>query len=263
MNTDELGACTEFDVVRIKDGNRIEEKHLIATEVPCTIEINGKEAATIMATPTYLKEFAVGYLFTAGVIHSADDVKEFYCDKTKWRLDIQTKHDVDLEMLGKRVYTSGCGKGVMYSSMIQLSSRHAIETDFTIGHPALSNCMKWLLTSSSLYRETHGVHSAALSLNGDIPDVLIDDIGRHNAVDKVIGYGLVRNVDFSHSLILSTGRISSEILHKAKRSGIPVVLSRGAPTHQTVLLARDMGVTVIGFARGGSFTIYTHSDRVV
>ena len=91
----------------------------------------------------------------------------------------------------------------------------------------------------------------------------MDDIGRHNAVDKIIGRSLMNAVDFSRTMLISTGRISSEILHKVKRTGIPIVLSRGAPTHQTVLMAREMGVTVIGFARGENFTVYANSDRVI
>ena len=107
------------------------------------------------------------------------------------------------------------------------------------------------------------MHSVALSLEGALPDMLIDDIGRHNAVDKVIGYGLLHGLDFSRSILLSTGRTSSEILHKAKRAEIPIVLSRGAPTHQTILLSRDMGVTVAGFKRSGDIVVYSNGQRVL
>jgi FdhD protein len=95
-----------------------------------------------------------------------------------------------------------------------------------------------------------------------MPDLLIDDIGRHNAVDKVIGHCLLAGFDLSQSMLLCTGRISSEILHKARRASIPIVVSRGAPTHQSVLLAREMGITLIGVARAGSFTIYSHYQRI-
>jgi FdhD protein len=96
-----------------------------------------------------------------------------------------------------------------------------------------------------------------------LPDLLIDDIGRHNAVDKIIGHAFLHRLDFSKSVLLSTGRTSSEILHKTKRAGIPIVLSRGAPTHQTILLAREMGVTVASFGRSGSITVYSSRDRVL
>lgn len=262
-DSEDLGSYTIFDVVSIKNGRKNEVQHPIATEVPGTIVVNGTEVATIMCTPTFLKEFAVGYLYTAGMIKSADDVKEFYCDTKRWRLDVTTFTEIDIDLLGKRIYTSGCGKGVLYSNVIALASRHPLESNFSVTKEAVNRCVKWLFKCSSLYKETHGVHTAALSVNSELPQLYIDDIGRHNAVDKVIGYSLLNNTDFSRGLLCCTGRISSEILHKVKRCGIPIVLSRGAPTHQTVLMAREMGVTVIGFARGDSLTIYSNNERII
>jgi FdhD protein len=263
MVSDQLGPCTEFDVVKIAPGHSSETRQPIATEIPCTIVVNGVEVATIMCTPTHLQEFAAGYLFTSGIITSAGELKDFYCDQKKWRLDIATANDVDLELLGKRVYTSGCGKGVMYPNIIALSSRYPLDSDFSLSAEVVLQCFKKLLSGSALYRDTHGVHTAAISLNGQMPDLLIDDIGRHNAVDKVIGHCLLAGFDLSQSMLVCTGRISSEILHKTRRASIPIVISRGASTHQSVLLAREMGVTLIGFARASSFTIYAHHQRII
>ena len=263
MADDHLGGFTDFDVISVRNGTAAETKQSVATEVPCTIVVNDNEVATIMCTPTHFKEFAVGYLYTSGMINSAHEVTGFCCDDTRWRLDVTTSREIDFALLGKRVYTSGCGRGVMYSNVIMLSSRHPLDTHFSIDKSFVSHCVKWLLSCSSLYKETRGVHTAALSMGGELPAFYRDDIGRHNAVDKVIGRALMDDADFSRSILISTGRISSEILHKVKRTGIPIVLSRGAPTHQTVLMAREMGVTVIGFARGESFTVYSNSDRVI
>jgi FdhD protein len=141
--------------------------------------------------------------------------------------------------------------------------RHPIESTFSIEPERLVACMRWLLGCSQLHRDTHGVHTVAISINGDIPEIYFDDIGRHNAVDKSLGHCLLQGTDLSRAILLGTGRISSEILQKVKRAGIPLLLSRGAPTHQTVLQARDMGVTVVGFARAGNFTVYTHAERVI
>jgi FdhD protein len=151
----------------------------------------------------------------------------------------------------------------MYATVIELASRHPLSSGFTVHAARLKAAMRWLLSSSKLFQETHGVHSAALSVCGELPDLLIDDIGRHNAVDKVIGRGLLGGLDFTRCILVSTGRTSSEILFKAKRAEIPIVLSRGAPTHQTILLSRDMGITVAGFNRSGSITVYSNPDRVL
>ncbi len=263
MVPDQLGSCTEFDVLKITPEHSEPMQQLVATEVPCTFVVNGVEVATIMCTPTYLREFAAGYLFTSGIIGNAGELKDFYCDQIKWRLDVTTANDADLELLDKRVYTSGCGKGVMYPNIIALSSRYPLESDFSVSAELVWQCLKQLLSGSVLYRDTHGVHTAAISINGQLLDLLIDDIGRHNAVDKVIGHCLLASFDMSRSMLLCTGRISSEILHKARRASIPIVVSRGASTHQSLLLAREMGVTLIGLARAGSFTIYSHDQRII
>lgn len=262
MTGDTLGGSTEFEVVRIRDGAAEMLTQTVATEVPCTIVVNGKEAVTTMLSPTHLREFATGHLFTAGIISRAEDLLSCTCDETRWRLDVETKRDIDLELLGKRVYTSGCGKGVMYANVIELSSRHPLPSGFAVEACRLTAAIQWLLSNSALFQATRGVHSVALSIEGDLPELLIDDIGRHNAVDKIIGHGLLNGLDFSRSILLSTGRTSSEILHKAKRANIPLVLSRGAPTHQTILLARDMGVTVASYVRSGAIVVYAHPERI-
>jgi FdhD protein len=150
----------------------------------------------------------------------------------------------------------------MYSSVLEIASRHPLTTSLTVHRGALVELMRWLQKSSGLFKSSGGVHTAALSEAGETPKIAIDDIGRHNAVDKVIGDALIRGIDLSRCLLLCSGRTSSDILHKAKRSGIPMSVSRGAPTHQSILHAREMGVTIVGFARGDSFTVYTHPERI-
>ena len=263
MSEQEFGPFIDIDVMRFKDGKPESVRQPIATEVPCTLQVNGDELGTMLCTPSDLKEFAVGYLFTSGLIQSVEEVLDFYCDERTWRLDITTAHRIDPALLGKRIYTSGCGKGVMYDNMVNLAARHPVESTFSIAPGKLVDCMRWLLGCSQLHRDTHGVHTVAISLNGDIPETYFDDIGRHNAVDKAVGHCLLQGTSLERAILMGTGRISSEILQKIKRAGIPLLLARGAPTHQTVLQARDMGITVVGFARGGNFTVYTHAERVM
>ena len=128
MLDQDFGPCVAIDVTCFRDGKRECVRQPIATEVPCTLQVNGDELGTMLCTPANLKEFAVGYLFTSGLIQSAEEVLDFYCDETTWRLDITTSHRIDPALLGKRIYTSGCGKGVMYDNMINLAARHPIDT---------------------------------------------------------------------------------------------------------------------------------------
>ncbi len=258
-----LGEMLPFTITRYRDNTLSGEDTHVAAEVPLTFEVNDREIATLMCTPSHLKEFAWGFLFTSGFIKSADDISSFSLDDTRWRADIQVQDPVDPDLLGRRVYTSGCGKGVMYTSMMELSSRHPIPGDVQIHGSDIIEVIRWLQHCSDLHRITGGVHSASASIEGRIPDFFIDDIGRHNAVDKVLGSLLLNKTDCSRVMLVCTGRISSEILHKARRLEIPVLASRGAPTHQSILLAEEMGITLVGFVRPTNFAVFTHARRIL
>jgi FdhD protein len=262
-HSDTLGMSVNFEVVQVKKGNTTNTIASVPTEVPLTIMANDEEIATLSGSPDHLREFVYGFLFTAGFIQEAHDVQAFFWDETKWRIEVKLNNPPEPNLLTKRLYTSGCGRGVMFSSVVELALRRPLADEFMINSDVILRLMRWLQTSSQLYRSTRGVHTAALSKGGTLPEIVCDDIGRHNAVDKVIGSALITGVDFKVSVLLCSGRISSDILFKAKRCEIPVAISLGAPTHQAVLLARDMHMTLVGFARGSSFTIFSHSERII
>ncbi len=258
-----LGEMIPYTITRYKREQMFAEETVVAVEIPLTFVVNGHEVATLMCTPSHLKAYAYGFLFTSGFIKEADDILAYECDEKRWRVDVRVKNFVDPELLGQRVYTSGCGKGVMYTSMMELSARHPIDSQVRIEGEKIIAAMHWLQNCSDLHNQTGGVHSATVSVNGAIPKFHIDDIGRHNAVDKLIGTLLMDPADTRELVLLSTGRISSEILHKARRLSIPVLASRGAPTHQSVLLAEEMGITIAGFIRRTNFAVFTHPERIV
>jgi FdhD protein len=264
MNDDtSMGEMIPFTITRYRNNELFAEDTRVAAEIPLTFHVNGRELATLMCTPSHLKAFAYGFLFTSGFIKSADDITSFSLDETRWRADVEVKELVDPDLLGQRVYTSGCGKGVMYTSMMELSSRHPIQSDFRIFGSDVIRIINWLQHCSQLHKITGGVHSASASIDGQIPDFFIDDIGRHNAVDKVLGTLLLEKIDCSRVMLVCTGRISSEILHKARRMEIPILASRGAPTHQSILLAKEMGITLVGFVRPTNFAVFTHAQRIL
>jgi len=262
-HSDTLGMSVNFEVVQINKGNTTNTIASVPTEVPLTIVANDEEIATLSGSPDHLREFVYGFLFTAGFIQKAQDVQAFWCDDAAWRIEVRLNNAPEPNLLTKRLYTSGCGRGVMFSSVVELALRRPLADEFIIGSEVILGLMRWLQTSSELYRSTRGVHTAALSKGGTLPEIVCDDIGRHNAVDKVIGSALITGVDFKVSVLLCSGRISSDILFKARRCDIPVAISLSAPTHQAVLLARDMHMTLVGFARGLSFTIFSHPERII
>lgn len=259
----ELGQDTSFDVVRFGEGAAEAGTARVATEVPLTLVVNGVELATLSCSPSHLPELIHGFLFTQGLIRDAGDVSEVVVDPARWRADVAVARTPDAELLRKRLYTSGCGRGVMFTTVIEIAARRPLESGFRVRAPVIGELMRWLQAGSELHRLTRGVHSAALAPGGVPPDSAIDDVGRHNAVDKVIGRALLHGTDLGSCVLAGSGRVSSEILFKARRAGIPVVASFGAPTHQAVLLARELGVTLAGLARGRRLTAFSHPERIV
>lgn len=257
-----LGPFTELEVVRAKGDELGPATVHVATEVPLTIVVNGTELATLMCTPTQLEALCAGFLLGAGVIDRAEDILDYRCDTARWEVRVKVLHDPDPALMHRRLFTSGCGRGVVFASAVEIAARHPIDNDLVVHRDQISAAMTWLLRSSEAYRISGGLHSAALSIDGALPDSSMDDVGRHNAVDKVIGAALLRGQPLDRGAVLCTGRTSTDMLHKAKRAGIPISVSRSAPTHQAVLQARSMGLTVVGKARRGDLTVYSHPQRI-
>jgi FdhD protein len=258
-----LGMATPFEVLRYENGKLEATTALVATEVPLTLQINGTEIATLACSPCDLREFGYGFLFTAGFIQRTDEVVSLTIDNRRWLLEGTLNNPPDPAMLTKRLFTSGCGRGVMFSNLTEISLRRLPGNDLRIAAEAVPRLARLLQCSSPSGKASGGIHTAALSLDGATFAYCFDDIGRHNAVDKVIGAALIAGSSFASGILLVTGRISSEILFKARRAQIPVIVSLGSATHQTVLLAREIGLTVAGYARGAFFTVYAHPERLL
>jgi FdhD protein len=259
---DDFDSSVDVNVVRSRRGVAAEAKQPVATEIPCTIIGNGVEVATLLCSPSDLKELAVGFLYASAFINTIDDIRTATVDTTRWVVACELTRTPAPDLMTRRMYTPGCGRGVMYSSLSETGVRQPLISPERLAPSQIAGLARWLQQCSSLFRSTGGVHSAAISDRGALPQTCIDDIARHCAVDKVIGRWLLEGRRFEGTVLVCSGRISSEILHKARRAGIAMVISRGGPTHQAVLRARELGITLIGFARGEDFTVYAHPDRV-
>lgn len=227
-----------------------------------TIYLNNKLLATIMATPSDVKGLVVGFLYSEHIIDSADEISDISVNQDKRKVQVWVKSDVKESIMGNRIMTSGCGRGLTFICPSDLDGVEPIDSDIRIKPEEIINLAKKMLVASSAYHQSGGIHSCAVC----IPDEIIslkEDIGRHNAVDKIIGDCLLRNIDLTDKVILSTGRISSEMLLKAFRSHIPVVCSLTSPTSLAVELASKLGITVVGYIKTNSIKIYTHSSRIL
>jgi FdhD protein len=234
-----------------------------AREFPLTIMLNGEQLVTVLCSPGELPALTVGFLFSEGFIRTKEEVTGLTLDDERGIVRIRTAGDktADEKLFAKRVLTTGCGRGMAFYSYADLDRKKKVLSDLRVTPEAVLSLSRRFQGASDLYRQTHGVHSAALC---DPENILVfaEDIGRHNAVDKVLGRCLLEGITVADRILITSGRISSEILFKTAGSGIPVLVSKSAPTDMGVDLARELSVTLIGFVRGGGMNVYAGQERI-
>lgn len=254
----------DVDILRVKSGNKTEEKDQVVVEMPLTIFLNGSELVTLLCSPFLLDCLAVGFLRSEGFLSSSSDLEEVSLDLEKGFVYVRIAANVDLEekLYGKRTITSGCGKGTVFFNVLDSLQSKPVVSSLTVSSEKLLALMKEMQDGSALFKATGGVHSAALS---DKERLLFssEDIGRHNAVDKIVGRCILENISMEDKILLTSGRLSSEIVIKGAKIGFPVIISRSAPTTLSVELAAKLGITLVGFARGRRLNVYTNSHRIV
>jgi len=230
----------------------------VVIEAQMTIVVNGTELAALACSPANLEELAVGYLVSEGLLSKGQSINslELRPDHTVW-----IKGDLTLEDATARVRVVNTCMGRGQTSPGLPGSIEASRSICLFNAHDLLMVINELNNSSETFRLTGGVHSAGLGQGSSLL-VRYEDIGRHNAVDKVFGFAFLNNISMDDKFLVLSGRIAGEILMKAARSGVSLILSRSAPTLKTVELAEDLGLTIVGFARGERFNVYTHWDRI-
>jgi len=262
MNTDERIGKIEITVY--SDKGREKKEDLIVEELPLTIYLNEDEIATLLCTPQDLKYLAVGFLFSEGILNSKEEVKNIILDERKGLAWVEADKDKDFvkKLINKRLITSGCGKGASFYSVADSILSQKIKSDLSISFKQVLSLAQELQDRSELYKSTGGVHSAALCTEDKVV-LFCEDIGRHNAIDKIFGKCLLTDMALNDKIIISSGRVSSEILLKVAKRSIPILISRSAPTKMAVGLAEKLGITLIGFARGKRMNVYANEYRVL
>jgi FdhD protein len=240
---------------------RLEDK--VVAEAPLTIIINDVELSTLLCSPAKLKELAVGYLVAEGFISSADDIKSISLNEKTTTIRIETRKSIDKADLDKkRIITSGCGRGQTFYNYRDFSNCLPIKSKFKIEAKVIAKLMGEFQKKSETFKETGGVHSAALCREGRIL-AFSEDIGRHNAIDKIIGEAVLKGENPKDKYLMTSGRMSSEIVIKAARLEVPLIVSRSAPTGMAVRIAKQLNLTLVGFARGPRMNVYTGEDRIL
>ncbi len=255
-----MGTSSKRKVRRIKGGVARTAVESIVREVPVSVYVNGSEYAVLMATPTDLEALALGFLIGEGVISPAAKVEGVKVDGREWIVRVQLSGEFD-STRKRGLVTSGCAAVALFKGAFELVGVGRVKSRLRMKASEVQSLIRRMISRCDAYRQTGGIHSAALA-GGDGIVLFAEDVGRHNAVDKVTGRAYIDGVETGDKLLLCTGRISSEILVKAARSGIPVVVSRTSPTDLSVRLADKLGITLIGFVRGGNVSIYTGAKRI-
>jgi FdhD protein len=233
-------------------GGRLEEvKGEVVREQPLTVHVNGERFVTLLCSPFQLEALVVGYLWMEKVIEDLPEIGRLDISEVDGRAEVALAHPVTLPT--ERILTSGCGGGITFRIDPRLFPRLRSATRVRPGQVAAR--LKDLFARAVHYQVSRGIHGAALA-DGERLLVVAEDVGRHNAVDKVKGEALLRGIPTVDRMLISTGRISSEMLLKAARMGVPVVASRTSPTEMAVGLAEQLGITVIGYVRPDSLNLY-------
>ncbi|KPL06508.1 hypothetical protein AMJ86_08295 [bacterium SM23_57] len=241
---------------------------VVAREAPLTLFVNDIELVTLLCTPADFKDLAVGFLYSEGVISGVDDLARISVNASKGIVWITLGDGVafsEEEYHRGRAVTSGCARGQTFAHLADKLALPPLDTQHRFSIDQIYGLVKQLQTGGdggSLYERTGCVHVAML-FDGDKILVFREDIGRHNAVDKVVGYSVIHGIDCSDKAIMVTGRLSSEMVMKAARLGIPLVVSRTAPTSSALKIADEAGMTLVGFARGRRMNIYSHPYRIL
>lgn len=232
-----------------------ESRVVVEKELP--LYVNGDHLATASVAPSMEKEFVVGYLFGQGFIDRAAEIT---------KLDITQKGAV-VELVRSNLWPSREGKasyrivsGGGRTAYFDTDVPSRIKAELRIGREDIFLAMNRLFENASLYRETEGVHSAALFDESKNPLCIVEDIGRHNTLDKVIGYALLNDIDRAKTFMVSTGRMASEMVIKVCRSGIPIVATKTAVTDKALEIAAQCGLTIVGFVRDVGSTMHTNME---
>lgn len=247
-------------IIQYRHGACIETVDEIVTEFHFQLQLQCQFLASFTCTPTHIDELITGYLISSSIVNSENKLIHIEYNTEKHIADITLENnDIALSDEFRLIRPQGCSGGKQ--TMRTIPANKYFNDKIIINPIQVNNFIRHLQQHSETHQRTGGNHSAALATSEQIK-FFREDIGRHNAVDKVIGAAYLNKLNLNECILITSGRVSSEIALKAVHASIPVIISRSAPTDQAVQIAEHCNITLIGFARNNNFNIYSGAHRV-
>jgi len=248
--------------VDLEKGTITDKEDVVTSDKAVCIFINGEYYRTLISTPSMIEELVLGHLLSEGIIESNADMESIEISSLKAYVELTKKIDIaHLNILKSDLITTACGVPTTQTSEDQLTSM-SNPSETKVSAEKIWGMIRELNLRSDQYRETGGTHAAMLCTPEGDTRYFAEDVGRHNAVDKVIGAGFINDVDYSDSILLSSGRQSSDIVLKAVKSGIPIIASVAGPLESGIRIAQLTGTTLICFVRGRRMNVYSGHHRI-
>lgn len=235
----------------------------VVTERPLTLFLNSQEIVTVMTIGDHPDLMAIGYFLNQNMLSRDDEITGVDFDDDLGVVIVRTAQETNHEQkLQKRVRTSGCGQGTVFGDVMDGFETANLSLDARLKTTDLYQLTKAINTQPSLYLAAGAIHGCVLC-SGAVPVAYMEDVGRHNAIDKIAGWAHQQQLDITNATFYTTGRLTSEMVIKTVMMGIPILVSRSGFTAWGVELARKAGLTLIGRARGERFTVLSGAERII
>ncbi|MDA8336908.1 MAG: formate dehydrogenase accessory sulfurtransferase FdhD [Peptococcaceae bacterium] len=248
---------------RVAGDTAVDGSDRVVREVPLTVFLNDQEFVTLVCSPAHIEELVAGFLLVEGIVGERADLTDISIKPEEGLVWVTIGRDIGRteELFLKRCLASCCGRGRSTVYFMNDASLRPVDSGLVVTPDLIRRLDRQREERAGVFRETGGTHGAALcSVDGLV--YFYEDIGRHNAVDKVLGRAFLDGVTFEDKMIFLSGRISSEMVVKAARARVPLIVSRAAATDFALQMAGNLNITVVGFIRGDRFNIYTEPQRV-
>jgi len=256
----------EITKIDLSTGKPQKITDFVAEEVPLQLFVNTTFWATILCSPTNLKELAIGHLISEGIVKSIDEIDDLTLNEqegtcvVKLKPNIKVVDRIQISRLHARVILSACGSGSPYQYKGKIPK---VKSLLKVGAQVIFESVNQLNFKAEGFRQTGGLHVAAIYMGDGRLVSLAEDVGRHNAVDKVIGMAALEKVDFKGCFVALSGRISGDVAYKAAKVGLPIVASLSAALSSGITTAQESNLTLAGFVRGKRLNVYTNPERII